>query len=366
MARGLRIQFVEPEWLAGVAVNQWVQIQGSSLNALGVSMAAPRGSGTLPGDKIDAWSGLVLDDVTNRWYCPWNGGHDNYWGNEVDVIDLSDDAPAWSRLEASSVSGNVPAGSNEYYSDGRPASCHSYTSLQLNKTDNRIIRCGTPAPSKEGSPRDACAGFNLSTNQSLAADTIANLPSQPVAQAWVCFRDPATDNLYTIYSYNAHKYTRSSNAWAATGTSTADQPGFECTAGVDRSRGRALIVVAIGGQGDGPPYHFTFSNNAFTSVNHGSPGPAWEGDFYSPAVVYCADIDRYLVKRSEVAGGDVYQIHPTTFVVSALATTGGGSIPASVLGLYTRMAEVPNLPGGKKGVVLCPRGSSNLWFLRTS
>jgi len=342
-------------WMSDVAVNEWKEIPGSSFNNLAVSMGAPNGSGTMPGDKIDAWCGLVA--AGTKIYTPWNGGHDNYWGNEVDVVDIGVSIPAPVRLENSSATGDVTF-SSAAYSDGRPPSCHSYTSLHYNATDQRIIRVGAPAISKSGAQRNECASFSTVTNQTEAAGTVPDVPGSINETAPASWRD-VNDNLYIIVSYNIYKYTRASNTWNGTAVaSTLDQPGFQCCAALDTLRNRVLITGGANAQDK--PWLFTPPSTT-QAVTFGGSEPTILHSI-GAGIVYCADIDRY-VARLHTAGGAAYTVHPTTFAVEPLVTTGGASIPASVLGsIYSRILPMPSL----NGLVYLPRYSSNFWFLRTS
>jgi hypothetical protein len=95
--------------------------------------------------------------------------------------------------------------------------------------------------------------------------------------------------------------------------------------------------------------------SASLSGQSGSVGGDGNGMVYDPW------LDAYLVKRSS-SGGTVYRINAQTFAVDSLPTTGGGSIPGAVNGVYRRFLFAPQLGG----VVYCPTYNGNLWFLRTS
>jgi len=74
-------------------------------------------------------------------------------------------------------------------------------------------------------------------------------------------------------------------------------------------------------------------------------------------MVYVPSIDAYLV-RKRAAGAAVYRINAGTFAVDMLPMTGGGSIPESQNGVYTRWQYVPALGG----VVYVPAYNSPAWF----
>ena len=343
-------------WRSGVEVNQWKEITGTGLGNLSFSMAAPNGSGPQSG-KMDSWNGLVIDDV-GRVYSPWNGGHDDYWGNEVDVIDFRAGVPAWSRLEESSVS--AAATTNQaYYSDGRPASCHSYGSLHYVAPDQRIIRAGSPAVSKSGFQHRECAGFDVANGVTLAAGTIQTFPNTISETGPVSFKD-TSDNLYLFTAYSVYKYTRSTNTWDATAVATnPDQPGFQCSAALDTSRNRVLI---LGGHSVQNKHYLFTPPNTMTAVTITGDDAAL-AERLGPGLAYCPDIDRFLL-RLNTSGGALYSIHPTTFAITAIATSGGDSIAATDQNaVYTRFLT---LPSPMNGVIYYPRFSSNAWYFRTS
>ena len=77
------------------------------------------------------WVGGTVDQDRGEFVLAANGGHQGYWGNEVYVCPLRDEAPAWQRITAPSPASAVGAGaygrnSACRYSDGRPSSSHAY------------------------------------------------------------------------------------------------------------------------------------------------------------------------------------------------------------------------------------------------
>ena len=352
----------DPPWIGSTPVGGWVEIPNSSLGVIGASL--PNGAGR-PSSKIDAWNGLVYDAVTHKAYSCWGGGHNDYWGNEVDVFDLP--TGVWTRLEASTLPADIPSNS-AFYNDGRPASCHNYGTLTINKTDNRIIRVGTPAPSKRATPSlRNCAAFDLDTNKSMPSTTIADVSFAIVQLPWAVWRDPVTDNLYAMHNF-VHKYTRATNTWSNTRatTTTPFQGGIGCSVAVDSLRRRALLM---GGYIPNAPYLYDIANNTLRPVTlRGSHPNAFVNGGIGPGFEYAEDLDLYLGKPNDEDGGVVYSVHPTTFAVEPWPTSGGSSLIAigSRLGIWTRWMRVPSLPGGKKGMLYLPSYSSNFWFLRTS
>ena len=72
---------------------------------------------------IDTWNGMGLDQDSRTAFMLHNGGHNDYYGNEVYSLDLASDAPAWIRRRDASVSDG--SGNLTKFSDGRPCSDHT-------------------------------------------------------------------------------------------------------------------------------------------------------------------------------------------------------------------------------------------------
>ena len=81
---------------AGMPPNSWLAIPNTKLEAVAASptqFPGIQGNGFYT--IIDAWNGALLDTKRNRLVI-WGGGHNDYWGNEMYVFDIS--ALAWSCL----------------------------------------------------------------------------------------------------------------------------------------------------------------------------------------------------------------------------------------------------------------------------
>jgi hypothetical protein len=150
MTRGLRIQFPVdlPTWRSGQSVNEWREISNTKISSTPTYLYGASG-GTI--SKVLAWVGWSIDQRTSKVYSVSNGGHDNYWGNEVDVCDLEQNAPAWIEMLTSSAQVDVTLNS-DHYSDGRPASRHSYHTQQFIESLNRAVMVGVGSKSKSGNP----------------------------------------------------------------------------------------------------------------------------------------------------------------------------------------------------------------------
>ncbi|MDZ4812568.1 MAG: kelch repeat-containing protein [Pseudomonadota bacterium] len=89
----------------------------------------------------NAWGGAVLDAVRNRLYI-LGGGHADYAGNEVYMLDL--DSVQMSRVNEPSfpVRDGCLAGNQSMYADGRPVSRHTYSNIEYLPAIDRILLFG--------------------------------------------------------------------------------------------------------------------------------------------------------------------------------------------------------------------------------
>ncbi|KAB2870864.1 MAG: hypothetical protein F9K36_14625, partial [Burkholderiaceae bacterium] len=81
---------------------------------------------------------MALDARSARLYQAAGGGHGDYSGNEVEMLDLAADNPRWIQL----MEPTFAVRDGPYYSDGKPTSRHNYFGSHVNEFDNRIMLFG--------------------------------------------------------------------------------------------------------------------------------------------------------------------------------------------------------------------------------
>jgi hypothetical protein len=348
-------------WLNGVAVGQWVEIPGSSFALLGPSMTRPpatwNGSNS---DIIDAWNGLAVDRRTSTLWSCWNGGHNNIWDNSVNSLNLETDHPVWTRmLGASSVSAVTQYGPR--YTDGRPASSHSYTHLHCVESMNRVVRFGVGAASVQGGFSVDCASYRIDNNQEDPANTISPLPFTPWETPWTVVSDPVSGNAYLGAYYTMYKWTAAKNSWSVIG-GLQSMKGFGMNGAVDTKRNRALFIGGSPGGMYSPcaPSLLDLTTNGLVNVSLAGSQPTALNFDYGPGIDYVPELDLFLA-RAPAAGGQIYSVNPTTFAIEVWSTAGGSAIPAAPINVFNRFRYLPNL----RGVVYVPTYAANAWFLRT-
>lgn len=384
-----------PAWLVGQAANTWREITGTVITSAtptntALTTAGAGASGTTV-SRLDAWNGLSIDTRTSKVYSVANGGHGDYFGNEVLTIDLLADAPLWSEVLAGS-SGNVvrTSGDFEQYADLKPPATHSYYGQHILERHNRALRWGgSVAPS--GGAIYPVEAYNITSNSWDAWNGATQDPpygysilgtSAPVFHelAWALTKHPDTEDFYGLGSAAFRRFRPASVAPGLTMTSLAGLPsqvgsGIEGATAIDTTRNRLMWLLGNGGYTE--PVTFDLETGAATT-SHTFPASAAatalkgldvgaEIFFIGSALgmVYVPPpVDAYFV-RANAAGGRLFKINASTWAVEYMPETGGSSIPAGEGGddsagqqrIYTRILYVPAL----HGLVYFPRGNANAW-----
>jgi hypothetical protein len=336
-----------PAWMAGAALNQWIEIPGTA------------GGG---GSGVFAYSGFAFNEQTNEILIAAAGGHGDSSDNRVVSLRLSADAPSWTLRMAPSttIQFDVP-----YYPDGKPISRHLYSSSHFVPQLNRVMLFGVTGAAGNAYSFNNVDGFNPDTNTWDPAGTWAATPNgergsvmvratgevwtnglsrwSPVTRTWTHPITTRTDALirYPI-AHDALRNQLFSLNWG-------DGIGFST---------QAMFATVVPCSGS------VQSNLTFR------PGAALDSFLvdkptYS-AMDYDPDNDRFLFYCGQGAGaGRIYVIKPnssTTWDMSFLATTG--ALPPATLsdGVHNRFRYVPAL----KGFLLMPKATSNLFFIRTA
>ena len=348
-----------PSWVAGLALNTWYEIPNTNLNSVDHSPLPPGAIGARA--KIDAWTSLLLDYRNSTVLSVAGGGHTDYAGNEVNVLKLETETPAWSEVLIPTATANIQFGVQvSYYLDGRPAARHHYYGITLNEIDDRVMLF-SGSFWETGGFLAVISSYNIAANSYNSSSEHPASTTDAASAAGV--GDPFTGNTYMMGD-NFYRYQRSDDTWASI-TPGGDGPpsyAYYIATAFDTKRNRAL---------------FAGTSNAGLSVRSlytvGSPGTMDDvtltgGDAANitgdeNAMTYDPVLDVYLYRRSTATGGTLYKINAETFAVTTLATSGGAGIPA-VPGnhLFNKFFYVPRLGG----VVLVPDYDGNAWFLRTS
>ena len=133
-----------------VPVGTWKELPGTKLKDAWASWGQPehlpQGSVTGASSMITAWNSGALDTKRGLFVMPRGGGHADWAGNQVIAFDVN--ALAWRLLRPPSLNYPRMTASNpgsayiNPYSDGTPASVHTYDAVEYLPTVDRIWSAG--------------------------------------------------------------------------------------------------------------------------------------------------------------------------------------------------------------------------------
>ncbi len=352
-------------------------MQGQPLNTwFAIAGTVHAGSAAAPGDDpTDAfassnrrlsYSGMGLRNC--EIILAANGGHQDYSGNEVTSLDLSQDTPAWVLRSAASPAGAISM-DVPYYSDGKPSPRHTYWSTIWSEQHNRLMLHYTRFVWGNGVSFGNSNGFNLDTNTWDAQGTwgTSNYTAGCV---------DAQGNCYAMgMGYFAlNKWTAATGLWSNVATySEAINVNPVC---FDPKRGHLFALAWGDGQGNNLGTSLGMSAIRIagtTKTNITFNASAAVTQFKSDAPIYSAMEydpvnDQYLFYEGGAARtGRVYVVKPNDTAVWDLSvlTLGAGSVlpdAAVGAGVFNRFKYVPAL----RGFVLMSSGTSNVYFMRTA
>lgn len=395
--RGRPAAVALPAWRQGQAVGEWREIAGSQMTVAVPTNTARQLNGAAafvgPVARMNAWCGLSIDTRTSKVWSVANGGHGDYFGNEVCCIDLSQNNPAWvewcpgssgdvvdnvtgatdpSRARYCSVSGDVNTRGL-----GLPASSHSYYGQQFIERQNRAVRWGG-SMSPVGGAYENGEGFNVLVAQGVngwdAPNTFgfclggSNGGWTP-AIGWCMCKHPTTEEVFAINAPNVWKFTPNASTPGGTWTLLGNTPtlvnsGALGATAVDTARNRILWLL---GYGPTYPYTVDVATGEWTARSSWPSTTARDELISLPGslgLVYEPSLDAFFV-RARAAGGKIFRIDPVTFEVSYYSTSGGSALPEGAVltgeqGVFNRFLRVP----AYGGVVYFPKAQENAWFLR--
>jgi hypothetical protein len=353
-----------PSWRKNMKAWEWKKIEGSDISLVTPTVRVP---GSL-NSRIDAWTGLATDTVTNKMYSAANGGHADYSGNEVYEIDLTSENPTWRLLreptpESQIIAGNGSLGIfNNYYKDGRPSSTHTYYALQFISSRQSVFKFGagsTWGTGNEGNLKTD--SFSLSTNDWVPAGTWPDITTVPTSAIGVSIcKNPLTEEVYLnndrIRKFNPSNGIYSALAPPSEGRGSDDDYDGGCA--VDTKRNKILFFKNNYRPVDGALI-YDIATDKITGVSLSGPALRNVRDSRAGYGYYDPAMDAYIFKDHR--GSSVYRIDPITYTTNQIATTGGETMPDAFNGVYTRFAQLPNL----KGYAMYPKHGSGIWFLAT-
>jgi len=342
-----------PAWLSGAAVNQWVEISGT----------------TAPSELADFCGVAVRDDATGVEVCSAvAGGHGgNLTNNRVMTLPLHDDAPAWVQRKAASDStgwdqaGNVTA---YFPSDGAPTPRHIYTDAFWSPEQGAYLFGGAfwGSSAFNWTVRDKFTPSGASGGSWAAAGTLAN---QPGTSKILSARNSSTGEIYRFagegygdsdhYKYNPA--TDSFSSWTLTGAAEVNMGGgafsasrgivYQLSAGNWFTSADKIISTSVD-VSTGAKTAIAFnSSSAWTNLQADDANMVGNGLAYSP------DTDKFYFYNGNNGNGTLSGQGARVYVVTPNGTATWDIATLSVTGVTP--ADEPNDSGVYSKFFYVPR-----------
>lgn len=348
-----------PAWLTGNPVFAWV-----TLPSLSASMALP--NPPLPGitgvsSVTDAWGGGALR-VNGSYYILHGGGHGDYSGNEIYVLQLSADAPQWQRIWGPTPASDITPATVRY-ADGNPPSIHGYYMLQHIASTDTFMRFGSGEYTVGGISVQV-DGWAWGATNWHPVNTYANLPTS-YGYPWGSAKDSQGNVYIVLNNYTLYRWGVATNSWTSVmGLRTAV---FGGPLVYDSLRN---ILWSWGGTGapymtTGQVYKLdlnTLTASVFNMTGNGATAFYAASNGYGAGAAYDPVADKIFLYDGT---GTLYQFDPATLSCSIVITTGTPPPDSIQSGSHTaphgKFQYVPELAG----CVIQPLWSASTYFLRT-
>jgi len=177
------ISSAAPAWFTALGTNEVTQLTNTTIQAVEptTAMKSAWPSGTLTKYVVEAWCGAAFD-TTRTAMIIFGGGHGDYAGNEIYLLELNKATPTMTRITDPSPNVGDPGTGIGAYPDGLPGSSHSYDWPVYAPNTDELIRM---------------TSSTIYQNRTDGGDVI-----------W----------RYNMAQADADKYQRALNGWSRTGT----------------------------------------------------------------------------------------------------------------------------------------------------
>lgn len=362
-----------PLWRQGMTPWTWYEIPNTALSSVAPSPTPPGISG--PSSKIVAWCGATLRRLNSIYMLGAAGGHGDYHGNEVNQLDLSQDAPAWIEARAPTATEDVVK-STQVYLDLRRSSTHTYWTTQYDQANDRMLIMNSDGPDGVPPPPDAPTDWPWRTGKHpqgeqgaplmaydfaladwLHPDALSPLPAY-MWPADLCCPNPATGEIFCVATGDGkmRKYAPATDTWSIVGSWVLN--GSQAGSAIDPTRGVLLYVGDYAAVRDPGMRSIADASDASPTFTGLAVSTLHDGAF--PGVVYDEENDNFLVFRNG-SPIEVYRVsHVSGSTWNIDAPTIGGTKPAlRPQGVHNSVQYVPEL----KGCVIANSYTGNVKFL---
>lgn len=351
-----------PAWLSGAAVNEWIEISGTTWDgcAADIYNDGPSSASLVFGNVAVAGTELI---------SAAGGGHGDSWDNSVKGIDIGQDSPSWVLRKARTAFADITVNAAYNVSDGTPTSRHLYWGSQYSTTRSRLMLHFTRVYYSNADSSAASNGFDLANNAWDAAGSWSD--GKPA----LC-RD-SDDNCWSVFEEELWKWNPTTDAWSAiAAVSGSPAVGNYGPMAHDSNRGQLFLLKSGNGSaGSGlTAYKFTTSGTQTAiTFNASAAYTQWLADAPSYAsMAYSAIEDRFYFWHG-MTNANVYVVTPNSGSVwdmEILATTGTesplayteASVSVARHGAFGRMVLVEI--SGHQALIFVPSLSANIRAIR--
>jgi hypothetical protein len=277
---------------------------------------------------IKAWSGGIADTARNRLIV-WGGGHNDYYGNEIYALGMSDQ-----KLIRLNNPGPVadPAANQVALSNGTPNSRHTYGGLTyIAHADRMFVYGGDPAATFGFASNDTWT-LNLATLQWQRMDPTSGGPPAN-AYGVVSDYDPNTRNVYLHDGQTFWQYTYETNTYKSLDSSSSIT--IYNSAVVDPKR-KLFFIIGSGMHVINIAPGSNYSMQDWTSQTSGC-GTLQSTDY--PGVAYDPVQDKIV---GWTGGNSVYVFDPDAKTCTTVTNPNGPSA-AQPNGTHGRFRYLPGL-----------------------
>lgn len=334
-----------PAWLTAQTAGTWDELTGTTADTVDpCPLNNCSYSGTEGFDAIiHSWSGGCIDTYRKKFII-FGGGHGAYYGNEILTFDIS--SKTWARTtepKSPIVNGDLVGGAGTnttgYYTDGSPAARHTYNLPQYDSVNDQMIVGYAGATAGEaGGTYYNCDAYNFTSSAWATKTDPPTLGSYGEAYQTLAAMD-GSGNYWMIYAGLAPlmKFDPTANTWTTYGSGYNYSGGAYCTAAVDTSRNRLVVI------GSGFFTKTDLSSPSTTTDCGGTPTSAvFNGQ--APGWVYDPIGDRFI---GWVNGSTLYTVDAATLLTWGTISVSGSTPPSDTdtgtwNGTYGRFRYVPD------------------------
>jgi hypothetical protein len=384
-----------PSWFTQMSHKQWAQPVTNTIQSVLDPLATTTNHGASYGSGIlTAWTGGICDETRKTIGLVGNGGHLDYFGNEVYSVDLSQPltatTPRWTlRRNANPAEGD---GSSNYFawpSNNMPPSDH--TGFYCVAAEGNWYKLGLGATNYNGGTTGAYWWrFNPATNQyAYLGNTFPSSGSYPITRSSLF--DPVRRELITIskevgpgvsfHNIDTFAQTRTINTVL----------GYGVNAAIDTTNRIVLLSY------DSTPWTYAFFrlDNIAAGITSltvtGTTPVVLEGSgpsdsfgrmklwWHAPSNAFVTwDGSQGLMKLTPTVSGGSYTTAAWSSVAGAGAYAGSIVPPSNMVtaisgGMYSKVSLISDMGDGTAALVIVPRwvtaaqaasGAKDVWVMR--